>query len=169
MPRLVGQSHEFAGKSFELMESVVSVGRTAGNGVHIPDNSVSSHHAELRLDGMDYAVKDLDSTNGTRINGEKITTGNLRRNDTVRFGNVEFLYESENDPVLAPLPEVTSGLDLVGCASRGRPPHFTSGGAVDKAKKKDGPPWNLFIIIASIVAVAGLGYFLFLLFTTPAP
>lgn len=169
MPRLVGQSHEFSGKSFELMESVISVGRTAGNGVHIPDNSVSSHHAELRLDGLDYAVKDLDSTNGTRINGEKVAVGNLRRNDTVRFGNVEFLYESENDPVLVPLPEVNTGLDLVGCASRGRPPHFTSGGTVDKTKKKDGPPWNLFIIIALVLALAGLAFFLFLLFTTPAP
>ena len=102
MPRLLGNSHEIAGKIFELSEPVLSVGRTPNNRIHLPDNSVSSRHAELRLEGLDYIVKDLDSTNGTRVNGEKITTYTLRRNDVLRFGNMEVVYESEHEPVLVP-------------------------------------------------------------------
>ena len=98
MPRLVAQSPEFAGKSFNLSGAEITVGRVEDNRIQIEHASVSGHHAVLKLDAMDYVIKDLDSTNGTRINGERITQQKLRRNDILRLGNIELLYDSEHAP-----------------------------------------------------------------------
>ncbi len=167
MPRLLGQSSEIAGQVFELAEAKITVGRTPDNKIHIADNSVSSHHAELVLDGSDYSVRDLDSTNGTRVNGEKITTSALRRGDVILFGNVELLYESETDRIDLPLPELHIGVPLDESASRGRPPHFVSSGPSLRAPKKEKVPWTLLLIIGSVLALGAIGYFVFTLVTTP--
>jgi hypothetical protein len=169
MPRLIGQSHEIAGKTFELTDALVSVGRTASNGVHIPDNSVSSHHAELRLEGFDYTLKDLESTNGTRVNGEKISSTLLRRHDLVRFGNVDLAYESEHDPVTVALPELSPGISLEGCASRGCPPHFSAQGLAKKAKKNSGSIWILLLVVAAFLAFIGVAYFIVTVTMNPIP
>ena len=69
MPRLVAQSPEFEGKVFDLTGGELTVGRVADNRIQIEHASVSGHHAVFKLDALDYVIKDLDSTNGTRING----------------------------------------------------------------------------------------------------
>jgi len=160
MPRLLGQSSEIAGQVFELSEAKITVGRTPDNKIHIADNSVSSHHAELILDGSDYSVRDLDSTNGSRVNGEKISTSALRRGDTL-------LYESETDRIDLPLPELHIGVPLDESASRGRPAHFVSSGPSLRAPKKEKVPWTLLLILGSVVALGAIGYFVFTLVTTP--
>src|ERR1700759_512461 len=98
MPRLVAQSPEFSGTSFDLKGPEMTVGRLEDNAISVAHASVSGHHAILTLDEQDYVLKDLDSTNGTRVNGEKITSQKLRRNDMVRLGNIELLYDSEHAP-----------------------------------------------------------------------
>jgi pSer/pThr/pTyr-binding forkhead associated (FHA) protein len=52
----------------ELTEDVVTVGRLSDNAIRIDDASVSSHHAQFTLSGGEYQLKDLNSTNGTRVN-----------------------------------------------------------------------------------------------------
>ncbi len=91
MPRLVAQSPEFAGQTFELTGPEVTVGRLADNGIQIEHASVSGHHGVFRLDGQDYVVRDLGSTNGTRLNGEKNTEQKMRSNDNMSLGNIELL------------------------------------------------------------------------------
>ena len=105
MPRLVAQSPEFEGKTFDLSGPEVTVGRVADNRIQIEHASVSGHHATFKLDQLDYVIKDLDSTNGTRINGERITQQKLRRNDILRLGNIELLYDSEHAPPGQPMPQ----------------------------------------------------------------
>jgi hypothetical protein len=52
MPRLVAQSPEFSGKSFDLSGKEISVGRVADNKIQVEHASVSGHHAVFRLDGL---------------------------------------------------------------------------------------------------------------------
>lgn len=165
MPRLVGNSPEISGQVFDLVEARITVGRTPDNRIHIPDNSVSSHHAELVLEGADYVVKDLESTNGTRINGEKITTGPLRRGDLLRLGNVELGYESETEPVVVSLPPLHAGIPLDQSVSRGRPASFVSGGTGRHLGKKEKTPWTILIACFAVLAAGAIGYALFTLVT----
>jgi len=166
MPRFIGQNSDFANQVFDLAGQKITVGRTPDNDLHLPDNSISSHHAELNLEAGDYIVTDLESTNGTRVNGEKAQTSPLRQGDTVRFGNVELLYESENSPAETPLPELRIGIPLDQSVSRGRPSHFTGTTSAARSKSKEGGPWPLILGLVGVLAIGALGYTLFVLFTT---
>lgn len=70
------------------------MGRLEDNNFQIPAPSVSGHHCEIVLRGNDVVVKDLDSTNGTFINGEQVTEQALQVGQTVRFGSVEARLEA---------------------------------------------------------------------------
>ena len=168
MPRLVAQSPEFEGKSFILTGPEVTVGRLPDNKVHLEHASVSGHHAILKLNGLDYTIQDLESTNGTRINGERITQQKLRRNDSVRLGNIELLYDSEHQPPGQPMPPPSERVNLAECASKGRPENFTNASPVAKrAKGVLEKRWAFIITVLAILALTGLGYFVWQTFLQP--
>jgi pSer/pThr/pTyr-binding forkhead associated (FHA) protein len=83
MPKLL-----IAGMVHELTDELVTIGRAPDNTIVLYDPSVSGHHAELELSGDTYRLKDLDSTNGTRVNGIPTTETLLRFDDRIRFGSL---------------------------------------------------------------------------------
>lgn len=89
MAKLVVQTESLKGLTHELKVERTTVGRVEDNTFHIAEPSVSSHHAEVLLKGSDVVIKDLNSTNGTFINGERITEATLKPGQTLRLGNVE--------------------------------------------------------------------------------
>ncbi len=161
MPRLIVQSEEQAGQIFDLTGDHYKVGRIASNDVVIQHKSISSHHAELTLDGKDYRLKDMDSTNGTRVNAERIREVKLRRNDAVRFGNIELIYESEHEPDVQPLPEPSKGVNLAECSSKGRPAHFKNLSSLPKEEAAGKTPWGMLVIAGAVVAAGGIGFLIF--------
>ncbi len=77
------------GCAFMLSAPVVVVGRVPGCDVVLPDDTVSSHHAEISADGVTYTVRDLGSRNGTWVNGRKIVAPcPLNSGDQIAFGQV---------------------------------------------------------------------------------
>jgi len=94
MARLVLLSEGLTGRSYELKTEKTTVGRVSDNSFEIPEASVSSHHAELHLRGNEVLVKDLDSTNGTFINGEKVSEAVLKPGQILRLGMVEMRLET---------------------------------------------------------------------------
>src|ERR1700742_278292 len=104
MSKLVLTSEGFAGRTHELNVDTTTIGRVEDNTFQIADPSVSSHHAEIILRGSDVVVKDIGSTNGTFINGEKITESVLKPGQTLRFGQIELQLLTEGMPVPPPKP-----------------------------------------------------------------
>jgi pSer/pThr/pTyr-binding forkhead associated (FHA) protein len=94
MARLVVLSEGFTGLSHELKAEKVNVGRVEGNAFQIAEASVSSHHCEIVKQGEDYLVRDLNSTNGTFIDGEPITEAVLKPGHLLRIGQVEVRLET---------------------------------------------------------------------------
>ena len=88
----------------ELTEAKISVGRMDDNAIHINDASVSVHHAEFVLSGGEYVLRDLNSTNGIRVNGKPANEAKLCPGDRVRFGSVEGVYEPDAKGAALPLP-----------------------------------------------------------------
>lgn len=87
---------------FELSENGLKFGRTTDNQVIIDDLAVSSEHAEisaLKEDNGDiqYVLKDLQSTNGTFINEQKIDQQLLRHKDIIRVGWNSFTFINEDE------------------------------------------------------------------------
>src|SRR5437868_2580195 len=94
MAKLVLLSEGFAGRTHELKVDKTTIGRVDDNTLPIPEASVSSHHCEILLKGTDVVVKDLNSTNGTFINGEQITEAVLKPGQVLKLGKVEMRLEN---------------------------------------------------------------------------
>ena len=72
----------------ELGRVFVMIGRAPSNQIVIDHPTVSAQHALLLRTGASYSLKDLNSTNGTRINGVSVTDADLKDGDTIRFGSI---------------------------------------------------------------------------------
>ena len=94
MPKLVVLNAGMSGRVFEISTDRTTVGRVDSNAFQIEDASVSSRHAEIVLQGSDLLIRDLSSTNGTFINGQKITESVLKPGQTLRFGEVELKIDN---------------------------------------------------------------------------
>src|SRR6187551_3210898 len=79
MPKLL-----ISGVTHELIDEAITIGRGPDNTIVVNDPSISTHHAQLLLEGDTYRLKDLDSTNGTRVNGKPVTETVLRFDDRIR-------------------------------------------------------------------------------------
>ena len=96
--KLVLLSGPQAGREVLLFEPIVTIGRVEENDVHVPDISVSRHHARLHShhDGS-YVLQDLDSSNGTHLLGRKIDKPvRITPGDRIHFGNIECLLSATN-------------------------------------------------------------------------
>jgi pSer/pThr/pTyr-binding forkhead associated (FHA) protein len=102
MAKLVVLSAGIAGRSYELKVDKTTIGRVEDNTFQIAEPSVSSHHCEVLLQGNDVLIRDLNSTNGTFINGEKITEAVLKPGQILRLGQIEVSLDDGRTPVPAP-------------------------------------------------------------------
>jgi DNA-binding NtrC family response regulator len=69
----------------------VTIGRDTSNDVVILDRTVSARHCQISDDGLGYRVRDLNSRNGTQLNGVRITTGKLRPGCRLEIGRAALL------------------------------------------------------------------------------
>src|SRR6516165_2989277 len=103
MAKLVLLSAGMTGRVHELKVDKTTVGRVEDNTFQIPEPSVSSHHCEIFMRGNDVVVHDLNSTNGTFINGEKISETVLKPGQVLRLGQIEMRLETEGGGGSAPV------------------------------------------------------------------
>jgi hypothetical protein len=108
MAKLVILNQGMTGRAFELNVERTTVGRVEDNTFQIPDPSVSSHHAEILLRGSDIFIRDIGSTNGTFINGDRISEATLQPGQVLKFGQVELKID-DGKPVTPPPPPVPVG------------------------------------------------------------
>jgi pSer/pThr/pTyr-binding forkhead associated (FHA) protein len=94
MARLVVLTEGFTGRTYELKVDRTTVGRVEDNAFQIAEPSVSSHHCEILLRGDQVIVKDLDSTNGTYINGQKVSESPITSGQILRLGQLEMRLET---------------------------------------------------------------------------
>jgi signal transduction histidine kinase len=80
------------GKIFELSQDVTTIGRDAGNRVQIHDSEVSRRHAEIRRQGNDYVLVDLESANGCLVNQKKTAKRALQNGDHLQLGRTLLLF-----------------------------------------------------------------------------
>ena len=117
MPKLVVLSAGLTGRSHDLTVDKTTIGRVEDNTFQIAEASVSSHHCEVLLRGNDIVIKDLNSTNGTFINGEKISESVLKPGQTLRLGQIELRLDDGKSPLPAPVPAASSSAPVINPAT----------------------------------------------------
>jgi pSer/pThr/pTyr-binding forkhead associated (FHA) protein len=82
-------------KEYPLNKERVTIGRHADNDIALNDKAVSGHHAVVITILQDSFLEDLDSTNGTQVNGKQIAKHPLSHNDLISVGRNTLRYEGE--------------------------------------------------------------------------
>ena len=97
--QFIMRSGPTVGKTYPLDAQEITIGRDAVNVIAINDAEVSRRHARMELRGSAYVIQDLGSTNGTFINGTRISGMQvLNPGDTVSFGEgIVLVYEPMAD------------------------------------------------------------------------
>ena len=84
-----------SGQRVDLSDAVISVGRLPECTIAINDSNISRNHAEIRAGASSYLVVDLNSTNGTLVNGSKIIgEQSLNDGDIISFGSTHVRFEA---------------------------------------------------------------------------
>ena len=125
------ESGERQGESIPIPASGLTIGRKPGNTLQITDTSISGTHAEIRVEGGAVLLRDLGSTNGTRVGAQRLmekVDQRLASGDTIHFGTVRATFRDAQpsaaprgdgieieglDEPATPAPAVTTGPDGV--------------------------------------------------------
>jgi len=91
-------SGAMAGQQFQLDKPVIRIGRRDSNDWMIQDGSVSGTHCEIEKTKTGYLLRDLGSTNGTKVNGETIKLSGVYKNDIIIVGDVAMKIDGEDVP-----------------------------------------------------------------------
>jgi CheY-like chemotaxis protein len=86
-------------QTHDLGEQWITIGRLEDNVLQIADQSVSSHHCEVKCRGNELLVRDLRSTNGTFVGGVKVTDAVLKFGQVLQVGNVQVRFEASSEVV----------------------------------------------------------------------
>jgi pSer/pThr/pTyr-binding forkhead associated (FHA) protein len=156
MAKLVVLSAGMTGRTQELKAEKTTIGRVEDNSFQISEASVSSHHCEVLLRGNDVVVRDLNSTNGTFINGEKVTEKVIKPNQILRLGQVEMRLETDSSaaPTKKPLDQtlvMQRGVSLNELETGARSASFDTKGS--GFSKKDNKVNLIFWLVAGAVGL----------------
>ncbi|HKA08793.1 MAG TPA: HD domain-containing phosphohydrolase [Gemmataceae bacterium] len=112
--RLKGISGEVKGKTWES-SNVLRAGRLGTLEIVLDDSSVSRRHAEVRQAETGWWVRDLESTNGTYVNGVRLGPGErqLHPRDIVQFGKVAMMVELPETTPPAPDSRIIAGDQII--------------------------------------------------------
>jgi hypothetical protein len=85
------------GRVFDRLPTPVTIGREEGNSIQLNDERISRYHLKLQYDNDKIVATDLESTNGTKVNGEDIQVRIVRDGDMISLGRSLLLVGSHSD------------------------------------------------------------------------
>lgn len=187
-PKLTVVAGDEIGRSFELTEEYTHLGRVLNNEITLPYPEISSRHCMFILSGTDVIARDLNSSNGTFVNGSQITEVILQLGDEVQIGPVVLKFESSvKRPKLrmpTPVAEVEPAEDKIPFHKKTAPlpkPAVGGNGApvgdttyltgnrpivYSDLQKPEGPkrktnPLLVLLVVSMMIIIGGAGYILF--------
>jgi uncharacterized RDD family membrane protein YckC len=92
-------------REIALGKTLLSIGRDPSNDLVLPDAMVSRRHAVIEFRGSQYYLRDCNSSNGSVINGDRVSEKNLRDGDMLAIGSARLLFRDE--------PEYEAGAKVV--------------------------------------------------------
>jgi uncharacterized RDD family membrane protein YckC len=98
MAKLIVNPTSSARREIPLARALLSIGRDPSNDVVLPDAMVSRRHAVIECRGSQYFIRDCNSSNGSLVNGDRVSEKGLRDGDLVAIGTARLLFREELAP-----------------------------------------------------------------------
>ena len=95
MAKLIVNPTSSSRREIQLSRTLVSIGRDPSNDLVLPDAMVSRRHAVIEYRGSQYYLRDCNSSNGSLVNGDRVSERNLRDGDLVAIGTARLLFRDD--------------------------------------------------------------------------
>jgi hypothetical protein len=154
-------------QEFEITKPAITIGRTSDNDVKLSESGISRQQCKIEGSPGNYSIVDLDSKNGTMVNGTRISTSQLKDNDAIVVGRITIVFKEDSEdetkeeaiPVGNICPSCGGPIkegDVL-CVKCGtfikKEPPGTEGGS----KIKDNwIAWVLLLVVIAVLAVGGI-------------
>lgn len=112
MPKMIVSIDEVVIKEVQLVKDRTTIGRRPYNDVVIDNLAVSGEHAVVQVAGNDVFIEDLNSTNGTYVNGKAVKRQQLGHGDSIEIGKYKIKFAGEMSQAAVPIskaPPAKSG------------------------------------------------------------
>ena len=132
MPKMIVSIDGVVIKEFQLTKDRTTLGRRPYNDIVIDNLAISGEHAVMQMVGNDVYLEDLNSTNGSYVNGKAVKKQLLQNNDTVEVGKykIKFVNETGGTATLVPPPAAAPAPALAATADAGNHAGNRSGAAI---------------------------------------
>ncbi|MBO7182124.1 MAG: FHA domain-containing protein [Kiritimatiellae bacterium] len=162
MPIIEILNGEEIGRTYEWgSDNGIRVGRNSANDFVIANASVSGEHCIIEPCDGGWRIKDNDSTNGTRLNDQRITMAMLHRNDVIAFGDIVASIRGDDMPESKPSFDNVDSIPRTTIVMRPRNAASTSTADGFSKKSESKKLFNAIItisVIAIIALIAALAY-----------
>src|SRR5574341_1652384 len=95
MAKLIVNPTSSSRREIQLPKTLLSIGRDPSNDLVLPDAMVSRRHAVIELRGSTYFLRDCNSSNGSLVNGDRVSERSLRDGDLVAIGTARLLFRDD--------------------------------------------------------------------------
>jgi predicted component of type VI protein secretion system len=162
--QLIMRSGPTPGATYTLEGDLITVGRDSANTIQINDAEMSRRHARLQFQGGKYVIEDLGSTNGTHVNGQRLSGPSvLRTGDVVSFGEQIVLgFEASDFDPAATLASQRSAKPRQAAAAAAPPPPVQAyagqfpEGPMQPARKTNPVPIIIGAVVVLCLCVGGV-------------
>ncbi|MHC4222708.1 MAG: FHA domain-containing protein [Planctomycetota bacterium] len=127
MPKVVITEGPGSGKFYDIEHAVI-LGRLDTNDIPVLDKKASREHAKIYRQGQQFAIVDLNSSNGTFVNDEKITKRILKPGDEIGIGTVRMRFEQPEEVKEASSDRMSLDAAFSAAAATKDAPSATGGG-----------------------------------------
>lgn len=158
MAVLIGMSGDVKGKSFPLDREQTTLGRSKDNTIVIEHATVSGHHCAVVRTPEGYRLRDLESTNGTRLNAKDVEDEPLHGKDLFQVGSIEFMFDDGSEGSAAAQEFATANVEVADGPIE-RPTSFASISPFGARKQQKQGSLQIVSWVASLLALAAAIWF----------
>ena len=158
MAVLIGMSGDVKGRNFKIDRNEITIGRHKSNTIILDTPTVSGTHCSVvQKEGL-FVVRDLNSTNGTRLNSSEITEAGLKPKDLIQVGSVEFMFDAEGVEAVETNTYAQTQVEVDSGGVK-TPDTFTSISPFGARNKESKGLWFLLIALIGVTALIGVVLF----------
>jgi len=157
-------SGDLKGRKIEVDRDEVTIGRAPEAVISLDDPAVSGTHCAVIRDGKKYSLRDLESTNGTTLNGSQVSESRLKPKDIIRVGSVDMVFDGSDVAVEDAVPLPSTARDVPGEPGVSAASAPATSQSPFGAKREAKWQWAALIAFVGILALGALAWFLFRLF-----
>ncbi|NLB60785.1 MAG: FHA domain-containing protein [Lentisphaerae bacterium] len=163
MAFLIGMSGELKGQRFEINKDRTVLGRHPNCDIIVNDGAASSQHCYIARRGNRYILHDLNSTNGTQVNFERVTEVELQPKQVIQVGSTELLFDMPNSKISSDLATKTHVI-VDAAPAVIAPKSFASVSPFGARSRDNRRLWMIAFTVIGFLVLAGLIFFLYVLF-----